>query len=382
MSQQDNQGSSSLRNGLRAALAPLRSQGWSILQMAVAASAAWYIAATLLDSELPFFASAAAIVSIGMTSGLHGRRAIQVVLGVSFGLVFASLLTRAIGAGAIQVGIVVALAVTVAIYLSQEPLFLNQTAISAMLVVALESSMAPSLAPSIYSFMLERFLDALLGGSVAMITSLLLPVNPRRDIEDIVQPILGDSVNTLEETAAALSDADVDRAESAFQEARQINERLESFKETLTADYETARYAPRRRQDLKHLELYATAATQIDLAVCNVRGIARAAARAVRQESSALERLSQSTSDLARAVETLASLLEEARPLEEVRPVLYEAAQKATAILEEHRDMATGALIGEIRATTVDLLMSTGLERDEVLQGLEEVAGHEDEEQG
>jgi len=180
----------------------------------------------LLDSELPFFAAAAAIVSIGVTSGLHGRRAVQVILGVSFGLVIASLLTHAIGAGAIQVGIVIALAVTVAIYLSQEPLFLNQTAISAMLVVALESSMAPSLAPSIYSFMLERFLDALLGGSVAMITSLLLPVNPRRDIEDIVQPILGDSVNTLEETAAALSDADVDRAESAFQEARQINERL------------------------------------------------------------------------------------------------------------------------------------------------------------
>jgi len=154
-----------------------------------------------------------------------------------------------------------------------------------MLVTALESSMAPSVAPSIYSFMLGRFLDALLGGSVAMIASLLLPVNPRRDIEDVVQPILGDSVNTLEESAAALSDADEDRAERAFQEAREINERLESFKETLTADYETARYAPLRRQNLRHLELYATAATQIDLAVSNVRGIARAAARAVRQES-------------------------------------------------------------------------------------------------
>jgi len=93
--------------------------------MAVAASVAWYISAALLDSELPFFAAAAAIVSIGVTSGLHGRRAVQVILGVSFGLVVASLLTRAIGAGAIQVGIVIALAVTVAIYLSQEPLFLN-----------------------------------------------------------------------------------------------------------------------------------------------------------------------------------------------------------------------------------------------------------------
>ncbi len=381
MSWLDNHLFSSPRNGVRAVLAPLRSEGWSILQMAVAASVAWYISAALLDSELPFFASAAAIVSIGVTSGLHGRRAVQVILGVCCGLVVASLLTRAIGAGAIQVGIVIALAVAVAIYLSQEPLFLNQTAISAMLVAALESSMAPSIAPSIYSFVLGRFLDALLGGSVAMIASLLLPVNPRRDIEDVVQPILGDSVNTLEESAAALSDADKDRAESAFQEAREINERLESFKETLTADYETARYAPLRRQNLKHLELYATAATQIDLAVSNVRGIARAAARAVRQESSALEPLSEAISNLAQAMETLATLLKEAKPLDDVRPDLYEAAQRASAVLEEHGDMATGALVGEIRATTVDLLMSTGLDRDEVLQELEEVAGHDYEEE-
>ena len=99
----------------------------------------------------------------------------------------------------------------------------------------------------------------------------------------------------------------------------------------------------------------------------------------MRQESSALGPLSQATSELARAVQTLATLLEEARPLEEVRPFLYEAAQKATAVLEEDRDMATGALVGEIRATTVDLLMSTGLDRDEVLQQLEEVAGQEEE---
>ena len=379
MSWQDNHFLSSLRNGLRVVLTPLRSEGWSILQMAVAAGVAWYISAALLDSELPFFASAAAIVSIGVTSGLHGRRAVQVILGVSFGLVVASLLTRTIGAGAIQVGIVIALAVAVAIYMSQEPLFLNQTAISAMLVAALESSMAPSVAPSMYSFVLGRFLDALLGGSVAMIASLLLPINPRRDIEDVVQPILADSVNTLEESAAALSDADEDRAESAFREAREINERLESFKETLSADYETAQYAPLRRQNLSHLELYATAASQIDLAVSNVRGIARAAARAVRQDSSALEPLSEAISNLAQAMETLATLLKEARPLEDVRPGLYEAAQKATAILEEHKDMATGALVGEIRATTVDLLMSTGLDRDEVLQELEEVTGHDEE---
>jgi uncharacterized membrane protein YgaE (UPF0421/DUF939 family) len=372
---------SSLRNGLGVGSSPLRSVPWSILQMALAASVAWYISASLFGSDLPFFASAAAIVTIGVTTGLHGRRAIQVVLGVSFGLVFASLLTLAIGSGAIQIGIVIALAVSVAMYLSKEPLFLNQTAISAMLVVALESSLAPSMAPSIYSFTLGRFLDALVGSSVAIIASLVLPINPRRDIEDIVQPILDESVNTLKESAAALSDADLDRAESAFREARQITERLDSFKESLLSDYETARYAPPRRQDLRHLELYATAATQIDLAVSDVRGVARAAARAVRQDSTALEPLSQAISDLAQAVDTLGTLLEEARPLEDVRPFLYEAAQKATAVLENHRDMATGALVGEIRATTVDLLMSTGLERDEVLRELEEFARY-DQEQG
>ena len=90
--------------------------------------------------------------------------------------------------------------------------------------------------------------------------------------------------------------------------------------------------------------------------------------------------MSQSISNLAQATESLATLLKEARPLEDVRPALYEAAQGATAVLEEHGDMATDALVGEIRATTVDLLMSTGLDRDEVLQELDEVAGHDEEE--
>ncbi len=56
-------------------------------------------------------------------------------------------------------------------------------------------------------------------------------------------------------------------------------------------------------------------------------------------------------------------------------------APKAPGRHLDHQDMATGALVGEIRATTVDLLMSTGLERDEVLRELEEMARY-DEEQG
>ncbi len=368
-----------LRGRLQAALARLRFEGWSILQTAVAASTAWYLTTLLLDSELPFFASIAAIVSIGVTFGQRGRRAIELVLGVAFGLAVATLLIRAIGAGAIQIGVVVALAVSLAIFFGGKPLFLTQTAISAMLVVALESwgSLGES---SVSSFLLDRFIEALLGSSVALVVSLLLPTNPRRAVEETVQPIFDELVTTLEESAAALATGDANRAEGAFRESKEIDERLNNFKETLTAGYETARFAPPRRQDLRHLELYAAAATQIDLAVSDVQAVARAAARAVRHASPASEHLSQAISDLARAVEALATHLEEARPLEDARQFVFEAAEKATAVVEEHRDMATGALVGQIRATTVDLLMGTGLNRDEALQELEEFVGHDEEE--
>lgn len=365
-----------LRYRLRAGLARLRNEGWSLLQTAIAASAAWYLATLVLGNEQPFFASMAAILSLGVTFGQRGPRMVQLILGVALGLTVANVLVLAIGVGTVQIGIVVTLAAALAIFLGGKPLLVSQTAISAMLVVVLDitkmtAGFSPDLSPDP-----DRFFEALIGSSVALVVNALLPVDPESRVERAVHPVFGELVATLEEIAAALSSRELDRAERTLLRARKIEERMAHFKEALAAGYETARFAPPRRTKLRHLELYAAAASHIDMAVADVVGVARAAVRAVRRNSPALGALSETILDLARAVEALATYLEKSGPTEEVRRFVLKAVGEATALLEEHQDLGTSALVGQIRAMAVDLLRSTGMDRAEVLEALEEAVSN------
>ena len=100
--------------------------------------------------------------------------------------------------------------------------------------------------------------------------------------------------------------------------------------------------------------------------------MARAAVRAVRRNSPTLETSSEAILDLARAVEALAAYLEKPGTTKDMRRLVLKAVGEATALLEEHKDLGTSVLVGEIRAMAMDLLRGTGMDRAEVLEALEE----------
>ncbi len=123
---------------------------------------------------------------------------------------------------------------------------------------------------------------------------------------------------------------------------------------------------------MRHLNLYAAASDQIDLTVRNVRGLARAAFDVVRAGVPVPEELSGAVLDLARAVEALAAYLERPGQTEEdIRALALQAARRATALLEEHKDLATNVFIGQVRTAATDLLGATGMSRQETLQAVD-----------
>jgi uncharacterized membrane protein YgaE (UPF0421/DUF939 family) len=310
--------------------------------------------------------------------GQRGPRVIQIVLGVAVGLTVANILVLAIGVGTVQIGIMVALAAALAIFLSGQPLLVIHTTVTALLVVALGiTTTTGDLSPDP-----DRFFEALIGSGVALVVNALLPVNPELRVERAVHPIFSELVATLEEIAAALAGHDLDRAERTLIKAAKIAERMSGFKAALAAGYETARFSPPRRSELRHLQLYATAASQIDMAVADVQGVARAAVRAVHRNSPALVSLSEAILDLARAVEALATYLEKPGPTEDVRRRVLKAVGEATGLLEEHKDLGTNALVGEIRAMAMDLLRGTGMDRAEISEVLEEGESNPNSENG
>ena len=336
------------------------------MQTAVAASAAWYLAALILGHEQPFVAPIATVISLGATAGRTGRRAVEWFFGVTLGLVVADLLMFAMGTGPLQIGAVVALAMATAMFLGAGPLLVTEAGVTALLVITLDPSTA---GPSP-----DRFLDALVGCGVALAVHSLLPVDPKTIVEQAARPIFADLTATLEEASNALAAGDPERAETALWRAREIDARVAGLREALEAGYETARLSPSRRRALKRLAPYAEAADSLDLAVRNTRVLVRAAVGLLRRGEPAPSLLSEAVLDLARAVEGLAGYLEEpGRGLEApeggsgrtANRFALKAAEKATVVLNEHNDLATSVLVGQVRSTAVDLLRASGLHLDE-----------------
>jgi hypothetical protein len=353
----------------------LRSGWLPILQTAVAACLAWFLAVLLLGLERPTFAPIAAVIVLGLAVSERGRRAVELTLAVAFGVAMADLLLSVVGIGALQAGVFVVLGMAVAVFLGGGDLGVKEAAISAMIIMF-------TFTPSATVFQVDRFLEALIGGGTALLINALLPVNPERMVEDAAFPVFVESAAVLEEVGDALEHGDARRVQRAYVKAREIDARVSGLKEAVAAGRETARLAPARRRSLGHMELYATAADQIDLTVRDVRALARAALSVVQPEAEepVPERLLAAIRDLARATEALASYLQTSGvPPDETRQLALEAASEASTLLEEHEDLASNlgvnALVDQIHSSAVDLIGGTGMDRAAALQALEEATG-------
>src|SRR5215208_6599080 len=358
---------------LRSGALRLRSGWLPILQTAVAACLAWFLAVLILGLERPTFAPIAAVIVLGLAVGERGRRAVELTLAVAFGVALADLLLSIVGVGAVQAGVLVVLAMGLAVFLGGGDLGVKEAAISAMIIMF-------TFTPSAAGFPIDRFLEALIGGGTALLINALLPVDPERLVEDAAFPVFAESAAVLEEVADALERGDAGRVQRAYVKAREIDARVAGLKEAVAAGRETARLAPPRRRSLRHMDLYAAASDQIDLTVRDVRALARAALSVVWPEDPAPERLLAAIRGLARATEALATYLQTSGdPPEETRRLALEAAKEASTLLEEHEDLArnlgVNALVDQIHSSAVDLLGGTGMDRAASLQALEEATG-------
>ncbi|HSK82891.1 MAG TPA: FUSC family protein [Rubrobacter sp.] len=362
-----------VRHRLHSGTIRLRSGWLPILQTALAACVAWFLAVLLLGIDRPTFAPIAAVIVLGLALNERGRRAVEMTLGVAFGVAIADLLVSLVGVGAVQAGIFVVLAMAVAVLLGGGDLGVKETAISAMIIMITFQS-------SDVGFPIERFLEALIGGGTALLVNALLPVDPERMVEEAAYPLFEESAAVLEEVADALERGDAGRVQRAYVKAREIDARVVGLKAAVAAGRETARLAPPRRRSLGHLELYAAAADQIDLTVRDVRALARAALSVVQPEHPAPDPLiTAAIRGLARATEALADYLQTSGDPDETRRLALEAARKASTLLEEHEDLArnlgVNALVDQIHSSAVDLIGGTGMDRAAALRALQEATG-------
>lgn len=356
-------GFAALRANVERAFGRIRVGSWPVVQTAVAAALAWSAAAVVLGHERPFVAAIAAVISVGAVAGQTLKRAAEWILGVAVGLTVADLIMMAIGTGPVQTGVIVGLAMFAALMIRSGIMFVTEAGVSALLVAGLD--------PTTYGVSPDRFLEALVGGGVALAVSGAFPSNPSTRARQAARPVLEDLATALRDSAAALIGGDLELAERGLSEARRIDGALALLREELDGGYQIARYSPSRRRHLGHIGYYAAAADQLDLAVRNTRVLARAAVTMVREKGAAPGQLPEAILGLALAVEALAGYLEQPdHPLEDVRRFALEAAGEATRVLEGSNDLETSVLVAQIRSTAVDLLQATGMDPSEALEAL------------
>ena len=90
------------RVSARARAERLKLAARSIAQVTLAAVIAWLVATEVVGHDQPFFAPVSAIITLGLTLGQRGRRAVEVIVGVTLGIAVGDLLVLVLGTGAWQ----------------------------------------------------------------------------------------------------------------------------------------------------------------------------------------------------------------------------------------------------------------------------------------
>jgi uncharacterized membrane protein YgaE (UPF0421/DUF939 family) len=349
-----------LRGQVERRTSRLRAGLWTIAQTSISVGAAWAIARQINSS--PFFAPISAVVSLAATRGQRTRRAIELVLGVAVGLAVADLIVQVLGTSTPVLMLVVALAMGTALLVGGGTLLVSQAGVSAVFVTTVAQ-------PHNYT----RFVDALLGGAIALLVSqVLLPRDPVAAVTNAAHA-LGERLGlALRETAAALEAGDVDRARGALATARGADSELADLADAVEIARETVSVRPPVWRARERLPLYAGAVAQLDYAVRDTRVLARRAVAVVRRRGPAPRDLAAAVALLADAVDELVRHLDDPAAETASRRLALAAARRATSVLDEDHGLHTSALIVQVRSTAVDLLRGSGLSEDEATMALED----------
>ncbi len=352
-------------HAVRRRLRRLSGSSLVVIQICLAAVAAWAVATEVVGHVQPFFAPVAAVLTVTAGLGQRRRVVVELVVGVSVGILVGELLIGLIGRGTWQLALVVALAALSAALLDVGRMAVVQASTSAILLV----TVLPT-AGSTGSAALNRFVDALIGGVFGLLATALVPANPVRRLDREVGAVLGELATLLEATATALRWGDPGIAWTALQRARALEEPLQALGETASTARELSRISPMRWRQRDHVQLYARSLHHVDLAVRDSRVLSRRVHTMLRRGDRSGLVLAPVLESLAAAVRVFADDLSEEDRFDEVRQALLDTAREATAVLGTTRSLGVTVVVAQVRSLAADLLYSTGItapELDELL---------------
>lgn len=337
-----------------------------ILQCGLASGLAWWIAADIVHHDRPFFAPIAAVVSLGLSLAKRWRRSVELIGGVLIGIIVGDVGISILGSGGWQISVVVAIAMSVAVFLDKGVMIPIQAASSAVLIATL-------IPPGTGSF--GRAVDALIGGGIGLLVVALVPINPARRARRDAAEILSILRNLSADLAIALRLEDEDGIYRVLATARGTQGAIDSLRAGVTAGREVSRLSPMYWSSRGRVERIGATADPIDNAVRNFRVICRRSL-GVTQRGIAIEpEIVGVVDDLQLGFETLRAMMmaepgdgpDQADAARVIRSIVRKA---RTSLADGVEDLSEAAMLVELRSLLVDMLMVTGLKRSSAIAQL------------
>ena len=348
------------RTSLRARLARWRSKRWQIVQCAVAAAVAWFVAKHGLGHTAPVFAPIAAVASLGTSYGQRLRRVAEVSLGVSLGVLVGDLLVAWLGQGPLQLALIVALAFTAAMLLDGGVIFQTQAAVQSIFVTA----MLPG-GNGIWT----RWTEALVGGGVALIAASIVPAAPLRRPREQAAVVVRKMSALLRAAADAIDRADAVLAMSVLAEARSTDPLVRELQAAADEGMSVVASSPFRVKHRTGVRAISDLVEPLDRSLRSTRVLVRQVAVAAYRGQVVPEEYADLARRLAEATDHIGEELRANRMATAVREELMALGAETGSLPRSPSINAEGVLL-QLRSVIVDLLQLTGMGQFEATDAL------------
>jgi len=345
-----------VRTGLRRWISPraglhrVRESLPAIVQIVIAATAAFAFAHYVLGHPAPLLAATVTISSLGLVRDARPGRVLETVIGMVLGILIAELIVMIAGVGWWQLALTLTASLVVARFFSEQPAFAIAAAIQSAIVMVIPASV-PFL----------RLIDGVVGGVAALLVTALVPRSPLRSVVNEGTRAFADFDSAVATLVQGLRRGDRMRAERGLAKARALHAPIDAWRDGIESGAAIARISPFLHRQRSEFERQERVRAHLDLAGRNLRVIGRRVvylcddgqARPV-----AADLLSELAAGARLISDSLADISYEPAAREAVRAV---AARLDPAALAAGRSSVDQNLIGALRPLAVDLMTAAGM---------------------
>lgn len=348
------------RLSLRNRIQLVSSKAFLVLQSALSAGIAWWLAFTVFGHRTPFFAPIVAVVCLGMSYGQRLRRVVEVAIGVAVGVFVADVFVQVAGTGPWQVAAVVIVSMAIARFLDGGPVLVTQAAVQSIVVVTLVATPGQAF---------TRWTDALIGGGVALVAATVVPQAPLRRPRVVAAQVVRKIGDLLRRAVASSADGDVEAAAEVLASARATDGLLTDLRGAAAEGLSVLASSPFKRSQAAGVRKVADLVEPLDRAMRSTRVLVRRITVAVGRGEPLPPDYDSLLLELADATEVIARALSENASPEAGRPAVLRVAER-TGRVPRTASLASETVLAQARSVVVDLLQLTGLDVDEAIAAL------------